>query len=57
MKKKEKEDKEKEKRKRMIQREQNEAEVCNELLLIYPFIGYEMQFQIEDFYEEEEKKL
>jgi hypothetical protein len=42
MKKKEKEDKEKEKRKRMIQREQNEAEVCNELLLIYPFIGYEM---------------
>jgi hypothetical protein len=41
----------------MIQREQSEAEVCNELLLIYPFISYEMQFQIEDYYEEEEKKL
>lgn len=44
-------------KKRMIQREESEAEVCNELVLIYPLISYKQQYFIEANIEEEEKKL
>jgi hypothetical protein len=37
---KERDDREKERRRRMLIREDKEAQVCNDLLLIYPLISY-----------------
>ena len=53
----EKDAKEKEKKQRMLQRENEEAEVCGDLVLIYPLIPYKLEFFIEDNYEATKQKL
>jgi hypothetical protein len=37
---------------RMIQRENDEAKACGELVLIYPLIPYKLEFYIEDEFDE-----
>jgi hypothetical protein len=41
----------------MLERENMEAEVCGDLVLIYPMIPYKLDFYIEENYEAMKKKL
>jgi len=41
----------------MIEREENEARVSSDLVLIYPLVTYQKQYWLEDNFEAEEKLL
>ena len=44
-------------REKAIQREKNEARVCNDLVLIYPKVSYENEFKLEELFQKHEKIL
>ena len=43
-------EKDKIKRERALLREKNEAQVCNDLILIYPIISYENEYLVDTLY-------